>query len=154
MKLKEKIVIPSLTWDSVKKTWCHNDSSVGIRSLYDRKRKTKPITQSKRIVFDVKKYSCFIRKIYNTAIKMVNNLTSTRSTTSVSTSMWSTTSTSRSTWSMTSQPPHQHHYPHQCDKRYQLKHQRGQQICLQMFAIWQSSLSALLRGSGVNNFFL
>ena len=29
---------------------------------YDRGRKTKPITKSKRIVFDVKKYSCFIRK--------------------------------------------------------------------------------------------
>ena len=29
---------------------------------YDRERKTKPNTQSKRIVFDVKKYPCFIRK--------------------------------------------------------------------------------------------
>ena len=34
----------------------------------DRERKTKPITQSKRIVFDVKKYSCFIRKYTTSAL--------------------------------------------------------------------------------------
>ena len=41
MKLKEKIVIPSLTWESVKKTWCHDVSSVGIRSLLRQKKKNK-----------------------------------------------------------------------------------------------------------------
>ena len=35
---------------------------------FDRERKTKPITQSKRIVFDVKKYSCFIRKYTTSAL--------------------------------------------------------------------------------------
>ena len=54
MKLKEKIVIPSLTWDSVKKLDATTTFPWEFPCYNDRERKTKPITQSKRIVFDVK----------------------------------------------------------------------------------------------------
>ena len=62
MKFKENIVIPSLTWDSVKKLDATTTFPWEFPCYNDRKRKTKPITQSKRIVFDVKMYPCFIRK--------------------------------------------------------------------------------------------
>ena len=68
MKFKENIVIPSLTKLDATTTipW-------EIVCYFDRERKTKPITQSKHIVFDVKKYSCFIRK-YTTSVSYKEKL--------------------------------------------------------------------------------
>ena len=53
MKLKEN-VISSLARDSVIKFDATTVHSVGIRLLYAEEEKTKPITNSKRIVFDLK----------------------------------------------------------------------------------------------------
>ena len=62
-KIKRKHVISSLAWESVKKKF---DATTTIPwefvCYYDSGRKTKPITKSKHIVFDVKKYSSFIWK--------------------------------------------------------------------------------------------
>ena len=65
MKLKEN-VISSLARDSVIKFDATTVHSVGIRLLYAEEEKTKPITNSKRIVFDVKKVFMLYSEIYNT----------------------------------------------------------------------------------------
>ena len=68
MKFKENIVIPSMTWDSVKKTGCHDDHSVGIRLLFWQRKKNKANHPVKMYSFRCKKVFMLYRKIYNTAI--------------------------------------------------------------------------------------
>ena len=77
MKFKENILIPSLAWDSVKKLDATTTFPWEFPCYNDRERKTKPITQSKRIVFDVKMYPCFIRKYtisYHDKTKIIDDV--------------------------------------------------------------------------------
>ena len=62
VKFKENIVIPSLTWDSVKKTWCHDDSSVGIHLLLWQRKKNKADHPVKTYSFRCKKVFMLFRK--------------------------------------------------------------------------------------------
>ena len=74
MKFKENIVIPSLTKLDATTTipW-------EIVCYFDRERKTKPITQSKRIVFEVKKVFMLYSEIYKTNINatIISTITTT-----------------------------------------------------------------------------